>query len=362
MTIHFVALPHTRFDDVASSSCAYTVKGVRWSRMMQDLGWDFIVYGSGDHTPVDVNFVSCLSDQDREDIFGTDKAVPDLEWDPFTQAYWTLFHTRAHREIVKRWRDGDVIAVSASGWGGVDAFSDLGPVIEPHVGYPGIGNSLGAAFESYAWMHHVYGLKNIVFGRENDAVIPNFLDEAQFTHGAPPSGYLLYLGRMNYKKGVDIAAQIAITYGMPLIMAGAGAMELNGTILCEDGTHVADAGLVTYEGLVGPERRADLLAHANALLVPTRYIEPFGTVHAEAMLSGVPVLASDWGVFTETIEGDVDGATFHTLDEALEQLPRVLQHRQSDSDEIYTRAKYRFSMEAVGPRFDHWLHRLGFTQ
>ena len=128
MTIHFVALPHTRFDDVASSSCAYTVKGVRWSRMMQDLGWDFIVYGSGDHTPVDVNFVSCLSDQDREDIFGTDKAVPDLEWDPFTQAYWTLFHTRAHREIVKRWRDGDVIAVSASGWGGVDAFSDLGPV------------------------------------------------------------------------------------------------------------------------------------------------------------------------------------------------------------------------------------------
>ena len=47
-------------------------------------------------------------------------------------------------------------------------------------------------------------------------------------------------------------------------------------------------------GSVGVKERANLLFNADAVIVPTTYIEPFGGVVIEAMLAGTPAITTDF--------------------------------------------------------------------
>ena len=100
------------------------------------------------------------------------------------------------------------------------------------------------------------------------------------------------------------------------------------------------------------------MSHASVLITPTLYIEPFGTVHVESMASGVPVIAPDYGVFTETITPYEDGFRYRTPAQAAEQV-RWITDRAMRGEELRERTLDRFSLEAVAPMFDEWLWRLG---
>ena len=56
-----------------------------------------------------------------------------------------------------------------------------------------------------------------------------------------------------------------------------------------------------WEGPVGGERKAALLADARGLVFPVRWDEPFGLVVTEALVSGTPVFAPARGSLTELI-------------------------------------------------------------
>ena len=58
-----------------------------------------------------------------------------------------------------------------------------------------------------------------------------------------------------------------------------------------------------------------LLSEAKAAFVPTVFIEPFGGVAIECMLSGCPVITSDMGDFTETVLNSHVGYRCHTFEE-----------------------------------------------
>ena len=219
--------------------------------------------------------------------------------------------------------------------------------VEWGVGYEGVDDRSHRAFESYAWMHHVYGLRRVVNGLAYDQVIPNFFDASQFSVPKKPKGdYLLYLGRVILRKGPHIAAEIANRLGMPLIVAGPGAeFVTEGQIIGADNVDIK--GDVHYVGAVGYEQRNELMGNAAAVLLPTLYIEPFGGVAVEAMLAGAPVVASDWGSFTEIVTPDV-GRRFRTLAQGAEAVQEV---QALDRKKIRQSAKARFSQEAVGPQF-----------
>lgn len=53
--------------------------------------------------------------------------------------------------------------------------------IEPGIGYSGVFCS-NRVFESYAWMHHVYGLMGLGDGSWYDAVIPNYFNVNDFPY------------------------------------------------------------------------------------------------------------------------------------------------------------------------------------
>ncbi len=185
-------------------------------------------------------------------------------------------------------------------------------------------------------------------------MIPNYFDASQFSVTKKPSAdYLLYIGRIIKRKGPDIAAEIAKRVGLPLLVAGPGATAVTeGRI---DGVDdVVIEGDVHHIGAVGFERRNELMSNAVATIVPTLYVEPFGGVAVEAMLAGSPVLASDWGSFTEIVTPDV-GGRFRTPRQAVVELERI---RKLDRNKIRKAALKRYSLEAVGPMFMHWFDQL----
>ena len=60
------------------------------------------------------------------------------------------------------------------------------------------------------------------------------------------------------------------------------------------------------------------MKNAIATFVPSQYLEPFGGVHIESLLSGTPVITSDAGVFPETVQQGFNGFRCNTLGEYVE--------------------------------------------
>lgn len=249
--------------------------------------------------------VSLMSVDEQRHHFGEwDPAVlPVLEWDLHLN-YWVSFNSRAISEISKRINPGDLVGVvgGAVSLPVVEHFYRDYTCVEPTVGYGGIcpNGMTFCCFESYAWMHDRYGAHGIIDGRSFDAVIPNAVDPDDWSMDES-DGYLLSVGRMIARKGHHAAAQIAERMGVPLKLAGAGvAHHAPGLIVTTDGTRI-EGDHVEYVGAVIGEERRRLFARAEYFICPTIYIEPWGGVHAEAMMSGLPTVAPDYGAFTDTL-------------------------------------------------------------
>lgn len=132
----------------------------------------------------------------------------------------------------------------------------------------------------------------------------------------------LFVGRLESGKGPDLAAQAARLAGAPLTIVGDGPMraELERTY-----------PEVTFTGRLSGDEVGRIAASMRALLMPSRYPEPFGLVAAEALWSGLPVILSDTaflaqdivqhqvGLACDTSDADAFAAALRTLadDDAL---------------------------------------------
>ena len=354
-TLHVVALPHTSTTEVFSS-CAYTQKIVRFGKMMRAQGYKTILYGSELNDAEYDDHVTVVEEHKRQEWFGVgpfNTVLTPLEWDQ-SKPYWRYANTRTVEALLERADDRDILCLT-TGWPQAPIANALPSltVAEWAVGYEGVLPQSKRAFESSAWMHHVYGLQTERQGRWYDTVIPNFFDRDDFPRlGRGDGGYLLYLGRLVHRKGVEIAWQIAQRTGRKLIVAGPGALEHRpGYIHAPEFELHGDPDQLEYVGEVRPAARAELIEHAHALLAPTLYLEPFGGVAVEAMLAGTPAITSDFGAFTETVEDGVTGFRFRTLAQAAQAVERA---GSLNRHIVRQRTLARFSLEAVGPMFDRW--------
>lgn len=338
-----MGLPHTQFDDVLFSHCAFTAKAVRLSRMLQSTGRDVAVYW-GD---------SLMGFDWQARHFGVYTAddLPPILWDA-NLPYWREFNQRCADAIEAVIKPGDIIAVV----GGpisqvvVDKFAADYTCVEPGVGYAGLCPNTFACFESYAWMHNRYGEYNIVNGRPFDTVIPNAVDPNEWVLGES-DGYALWVGRCIARKGPHVAAQIAEAAGLKLVMAGGGVSESEpGRVVATDGTIIE--GDVEHIGSITGTKRRMIFAHAEVFLCPTLYIGPWEGVHAEAMMSGVGVAAPDYGVFTETLPTD---SRYHTL----KQATFAVEIARLTRGKIWRdRAEELCSTDVCTEKYDTWFDRL----
>jgi glycosyltransferase involved in cell wall biosynthesis len=357
ITLHVIALPHT----VTSTdylSCAYTQKVRNFCRMMPPFGYNVIHYGT-EGSEVACEHVTLITQGEQKMLSGGvdwKKDFLKIGWDS-KLPIWTLHNYRAIQAIRRRKKPGDILCfiAGASQKSIADAMPDL-RAVEWGIGYSGTFAPF-RVFESYAWMHSVWAAQAGEASKGNgfnyDAVIPNSFDPAEFPMGKGDGKYLLYIGRMVQRKGVQVAVEAAAAAGVPLKMAGWGG-ELRDGRLHFDGASV-DASNIEYLGVVGQQQRAELMGGAVACIVPTSYIEPFGGVNVEAQLCGTPAITTDWGGFTETVEHGVTGYRCHTMGEFVWAIRMAV---ELDRNAIRARAVRLYSLEAAGKQYDRYFRRI----
>ena len=359
MRIHIPSLPHTEVNS-EYNACAYTQKVRKFCNMMTSLGHEVFLYAGENSDPATAESITIATEADRERWFGKydhTKILPPLSWNA-TDIHWVEFNTRVIREIEARIQPLDIIGII----GGTcqeqiaKAFSNKqNPIIEWGIGYDGIFADF-KVFESYAHMHTLYGRLRIEDGKFYDCVIPNFFNISEFALGDLIENRpipLTYLGRFIKRKGIEIAVAVAEKLDVELTVAGQGCRQYGNTFSGPDFSVTSDH--INYIGHVSIDDRKELLSSSQCLIVPTLYIEPFGGVAVEAMLSGTPVVASDFGAFTETVEQGINGYRFRTIGEAAYG---VQQSKNLDRLEIFSNARQKYDMNVIKHQYNDYFEQV----
>jgi glycosyltransferase involved in cell wall biosynthesis len=342
LRFHVVSLPHTHTTD-AFSACAFTEKVRKFCIMMRELcGHTVYLYaGAENEAPCDEH-VPCLSEPERLAAVG-DKHYCLASFDS-ALPHWQVFNARAVAAIAQRAQPRDFICL-IGGWSNkpiADALPNM-LTVEFGIGYPGTFAKY-RVFESYAWMHTLYGAQTkggaaAADGQWYDTVIPGYFERERFPFASQKQDYCCFVGRLIERKGYQIAVDVCKAMGMRLLIAGQG--------------EPPDYG--EYLGVIGPQERGELMANARACFVPTIYVEPFGNVAVEAMACGTPVITTDWGAFTETVIHGMTGfrcRTFKQFIDAVEAAPTL------DPFRIREHAMANYSLEAIAPKYNDYFQRL----
>ncbi len=339
MRIHLIAPPQTQTTK-AYSLDGFTIATIRFARMMNASGHHVTLYASQDNEAPCNELVTILTKSDQLKL---------LEGSPYQYAgannkfnLWAESNKRTIKAIKSRKEPGDFICLigGTSQKEITDAHPDLG-CVEFSIGYEGC-YAPNRVYQSQAWRHYIHGKYGMLDGKFFDAVIPYFFDPEEYTFKEKKEPFALFVGRLTKKKGIGIACEAAKLAGMPLKVIGHGDQSLI--------THGAE-----FLGTLPDDERNDYLSRATCLICPTTYIEPFGAMAIEAQLSGTPVVCTDFGAFTETVQSGSTGYRCHYLGEFAEAIRTV--HSMSPAY-IQHRAKLLFSMDSVRPQYDAYFRRL----
>jgi len=186
------------------------------------------------------------------------------------------------------------------------------------------------------------------------AVIHHGIDLDRYPFGPGGGGYAMFLGRMNPDKGPERAIRIARAAGMPLKMV---------VKMWEPGEKAFFKEIV--EPMLGPdielhvtsthEQNVEMLRHAEALVNPISWHEPFGLVMPESMSCGTPVLAFARGAAPEIIEHGVTG--WLGADET-DLAKALIRAREFDRADCRLLVEQRFSLARMARDYERVYRRL----
>ena len=340
MRFHVLGLPHT-VSSKDFNACAYTQKVVKFCKMMSARGHYIIHYGHEDSNVICNEHVSVITNEDWQIAYGDyDWRKNFFKFEVEDHAYKT-FYKNAIEEVGKRKQPLDFILPF---WGsGVrpicDAHSDL-ICVEPGIGYAEGHWARWKIFESYAIYHAYCGIQNVGTCRQDwyEVVIPNYFDLEDFDYLEEKDDYFLFLGRVYSGKGIEIAIQMTEKIGAKLIVAG------------QNPDNMTFPDHVEYIGYADIETRKRLLSRAKGLIIGSMYVEPFGGVQVEALLSGTPTITTDWGAFTENNIQGVTGYRCRTFEDFVNAGKNIDKIKPSDCRKFAE----KFSLENVSLMYEKY--------
>lgn len=347
MRFHLFGLAHfATTADVAR--CPFTALTYRMAKMLSAAGHEVIFYGAAGSDVSCHEFVEVVS---AESLAAHTEGREANRFYPVwkTDSVWQEFAERGRKELVARYRFPDIALIS---FGNYQTFiPEVARIAcEFCAGYSGIF-AAHKVFPSYGWMHYLYGeLRMQNCPAWYDVVIPHYLDISEFPKvgTCPPENHLLFVGRLNADKGLDIAVDVAKAAGRRLAVVGhLPAGEKPMPALSEK--HV------DFLGPKNPTERNRLMACALALLAPTRYTESFGLMAAEAMACGTPVISTDWGSFPEIVQDGLSGFRCRTLRDFVAAVDRAGELNRANCQRY---AWETFGMEAIWPKYSRYFSTL----
>lgn len=340
MRFHHLAIPHTvtHHDYVA---CAYTQKVLKFAKMMTQRGHEVIHYGHADSDVVCSEHVTVTDDSVLQQAYGThDWRRHQFRHNIHDHAN-TTFVQRTIPEIRQRVQRNDFVLAN---WGiGHQEICQAVPeaiAVEPGIGYTSGHFADWRAYESHA-------VRNVVEGHLNpqrwySRVIPNYFDPEDFTYRAVKDDYVLFLGRVTELKGISTCVEATRHAGRRLIIAGQGRLSDVGYDTVPD--HVTELGYADKE------TRRELMSKARALIIATTYLEPFGGVVVEALLSGTPIITPHFGAFAEINQHGRTGYLCHTLRDYV----RAIKNADHIGPATCQARGQQYTLNRVAPQFERW--------
>ena len=206
----------------------------------------------------------------------------------------------------------------------------------------GVIGLIGKYLKGYALLHAFGGMNAVGYANPKwyDVVIPNYFDLNDFEYKEKKSDYFLFLGRVYSGKGIDIAIQVTQYIGAKLIVAG------------QNPDNMQFPSHVEFVGYADQEKRKELMANAMGSFICTTYVEPFGGVQVENLISGTPTITTDWGAFTENNINGVTGyrcRTFKDFVDAANNIRdgKILSKSCREQGE-------KFSLENIAPMYEKY--------
>ena len=346
-TFHVLGVPHT-ITSKDYLGCAFTQKVWKFCKMMGERGHKVYHYGHELSDPPFAENISVIDQKTWSKVYGkhNHKDVT-FSYDTNDEAYRT-FYNNAIREINVRKQKHDFLLPF---WGsGVRPIceSELDLItVEPGIGYAGGHWAPFKVFESYAIYHAYYGLKAIGSCMQNnyDTVIPNYFDLEDFEYDDQKEDYFLYLGRIYDGKGVNIAMQVTEHLGLKLKIAGQ--VDPNGPY-----REKKFPPHVEFVGYADADTRKQLMKKAKGSFIPSQYVEPFAGVQIENLLSGTPIITSDWGAFAEHNTEGVTGYRCRTFDDYL-KAATLVNNNAIDYSKCREYGEL-FSLQQIAPKYEKY--------
>lgn len=191
-------------------------------------------------------------------------------------------------------------------------------------------------------------------------VIPNPVDSHYYEVGNGAGNYLVFLGRLTFNKGVDIAISVARQTGHRLIIAGNIPKNQASEIYFRE--HVQphlDGHQICWVGSIGDKQKKQLLSQASALLFPIRGPEAFGLVMTEALACGCPVIATRREATPEVLDNGVTGWLCDPEEPSIDSFVEAVKHvHELDRQACRQAVEQRFDVRVLAPRVLEVLQQL----
>lgn len=365
-TFHLIGLNHLPTSD-KYSGCAYTNKNFKLCKMLMKAGHTVYLYGVEESDAPCTEFIQCLDLEDIRREYGDGDNRYSLGYNyksgmfrhnfdpPYNKASEKFFEN-CIREINKRKKDDDFVLCSMGlNDKPITDKVNLFLTCEPGIGYRG-SFAKYKCFESSYLQNYTYGWwnnGNSANGNNYDVVIPNYFDPKDFKFQEKKDDYFLYIGRMIVRKGVLTAVEVCKRIGKKLVLAGQGGRVENGVFYGEDFNCPYEN--MEYIGFLDKEKRTEIMGKAKACFVATDYLEPFGGVSIESLLSGTPVITTNFGCFPETIPHGEVGYRCQTLDQfvwAAKNIDKISPKRCREY------AEKNFSLDRISQKYFEWFNSL----
>ena len=304
-TLHIIGTAHS-IPNGNYPTDPFTNKAMTFSRVFTEAGFKTIYYGveGGEGSVKCSKYVPFATKKRFLETYPTVESTTVTHFSTTDGVVWADFFKNTAALIKENIEDKDRDIVFPFFGSPCEAITNEVGIctIEPGIGHPGSYCDL-RIFESYAFQNFTYGKEgrddNEKWPTHYNTVIPNMVYPKNYPFSQYKENYFMFMGRVNWGKGISLAVELSNHFKTKLIIAGSGKVE---DAIPPD----MPRDYVEYVGILNHEEKCEYLKKAKVFLCPSQYIEPFGHVVPEASLCGTPILTTDFGAFSETV---LDGKT-----------------------------------------------------